>query len=88
MSFDAPAENKAFAVDQDYPYRLLSDVDRTVGEAYGTRRDDGERFDNMARRLSFLIDPERRIRRIYVVRDVNVHAQEVLDDLVEMKKSS
>jgi peroxiredoxin len=87
VSFDALPENKAFAVDQEYPYRLLSDVDRTVGEAYGTRRPDEEQFNNMARRLSFLIDPDRRIRKIYVVRDVNAHPQEVLDDLVEMKRS-
>lgn len=64
---------------------MLSDVDRTVGEAYGTKRADDEQFNEWARRLSFLIDPGGRVRRIYVVRDVNAHPQEVLDDLLSLK---
>ena len=37
-SFDTPAENLAFAEAQDFPFRLLSDVDRSVGAAYGVVR--------------------------------------------------
>ena len=85
MSFDTIEENKAFATDQHYPYRLLSDVERTTGDAYGTKRGDDENFNEFARRISFLIDPDRRVRKIYVVRDVNAHPQEVLDDLLTMK---
>ena len=64
---------------------MLSDVDRTTGDAYGTKRADDDQFNEWARRVSFLIDPDRRIRRIYVVRDVSTHPQEVLDDLLSLK---
>lgn len=64
---------------------MLSDIDHAVGDAYGTRRDPDDQFSEWARRVSFLIDPERRIRRIYVVRDVTTHPQEALDDLMSLK---
>ena len=34
-SFDTPADNKQFADAEGFPYRLLSDRDRSVGQAYG-----------------------------------------------------
>ena len=34
-SFDTPEENRQFAEDQAFGFRLLSDVDRSVGRAYG-----------------------------------------------------
>src|SRR4029077_20862432 len=37
-SFDEPADNGAFAARYAYPGRILSDVDRTAGEAYETAR--------------------------------------------------
>ena len=33
ISFDPPDKNKAFAQAENFPYRLLSDVDHAVGEA-------------------------------------------------------
>jgi peroxiredoxin len=80
-SFDTVDENRAFATDQEFPYRLLSDTDRRVGEAYGVRRDAGERYADFPRRLSFLIDPDGVVHTVYDVTDVARHADDVLADL-------
>ena len=80
-SFDSVEENKRFAADQGFPFRLLSDPDRTVGRTYGVVRADGDQYAAYAMRHSFLIDPEGVIARVYDVHDVNGHAAEVLADL-------
>lgn len=86
-SFDTPAENLAFADAQEFPFRLLSDVDRTVGAAYEVTRDAGDQYANYPRRLSYLIDPDGVIVRAYDVTDVAGHAQQVIDDLVALGAS-
>jgi len=82
-SFDTPAENLAFATAQEFPYRLLSDVDHHVGAAYRVVRDEGDSYADYPRRYSYLIDPDGVIARAYDVTDVAGHAQQVIDDLVE-----
>lgn len=59
----------------------MSDTDRSVGAAFGVARSEGDKFAPYARRMSFLIDPDGVIRRVYDVYDVATHADEVLDDL-------
>ena len=84
-SFDTPGENKAFADAQGFPYRLLADEDRSVGEVYGVRKDPGEQYGEYPRRRSFLIDPDGVLRKIYDVTDVATHPQQVLADLIALK---
>ena len=81
ISFDAPADNKAFAEKYDFPFRLLSDVDRSVGEAYGVKRGKLNPAAGFAKRISFLIDPDGKIAKVYEVSDTAGHAAEVLADL-------
>jgi peroxiredoxin Q/BCP len=80
ISFDTPAENKAFREKFDFPIRLLSDHDEQVGVAYGTR-DPGTDKVHFAKRHAYLIDPEGVIRKAYDVKDVNAFAGDVLVDL-------
>ena len=80
-SFDSVEENRRFAADQAFPFRLLSDPDRTVGRAYGVVRPDRDQYAAYAMRYSFLVDPAGLIARVYDVHDVNGHAAEVLADL-------
>jgi peroxiredoxin Q/BCP len=80
-SFDTVAENLAFATDQEFPFRLLSDADRQVGEAYGVARPADDHYAAYPRRWSFLIDPAGIVRVVYDVTDVAAHAGEVLTDL-------
>ena len=84
-SFDPPAENKAFAEAQRLGFPLLSDVDRAVGRAYRTVRADDDQYARFPLRVSYLIDPDGVIRRVYPVADVAHHADEVLDDLRSLR---
>ena len=78
MSFDTVEENKAFAEKFKFPFKLLSDPDRKVGLAYGTARTADEGF---ARRSSFLIDEEGKIRLLYPKVSPGDHLDRVLEDL-------
>lgn len=80
-SFDPPEVNRAFAEKHGFPFRLLSDVDRTAGEAYETKRHPDERSPDQAKRRTYLIDPDGVIRKAYRVSDIQGHPDEVLGDL-------
>jgi len=80
-SFDTPEENLAFAEAQGFPYRLLSDVDRTVGQTYGVVRPAGDDYADYPLRHAYLINPDGVIYRSYDVKDVTAHASEVIADL-------
>lgn len=82
-SFDTPAENKAFHDAQQFPFALLSDVDRTVGRAYDVERTG--KYADYPQRRSFLIDPAGALRKIYDVDDVAAHADTVLADLDSLR---
>jgi thioredoxin-dependent peroxiredoxin len=81
-SFDTPEENKAFRDAQQFPFPLLSDVDRTVGREYGVER--SGKYADYPQRRSFLIDPAGALRVIYDVDDVAAHAETVLTDLASL----
>jgi thioredoxin-dependent peroxiredoxin len=88
ISFDTPAENKVFAEENGFPFRLLSDVDRTVGSAYETTRPPDDERPGFALRISYLIDPVGRIAKAYEVTDTAGHAGEVLGDLRGLQPAS
>jgi len=83
-SFDTVEDNRRFAAEQHFPFRLLSDQDRTVGRAYDVVRPAGDQYEAYARRFTFLINPEGIIARIYDVADVKGHADEALADLAQL----
>jgi len=80
-SFDTPEENRAFADEQSFGYRLLSDVDRSVGAAYEAARAPDEQYPDFPRRVAYLIDPDGIIRKSYEVTDTAGFAADVLADL-------
>ena len=81
MSFDAPARNRAFREKNAFPFDLLSDVDRSVSMRYGAAKKPGQWF---ARRISYLIDPEGRIARVFGKVRPGRHPDEVLAALDEL----
>jgi peroxiredoxin Q/BCP len=83
-SFDPPEDNRAFAEKNDFPFRLLSDVDKTVGQAYEVKRAPEEADPLRPKRRTYLIDPDGVIRKAYRVKDVTTHPDEVLRDLAEL----
>jgi len=87
-SYDPPGENRTFAVEQELPFRLLSDTEGAVAEAYGVRRPPSSRWHQFPERRTFLIDPAGVIRRTYDVTDVHAHPGEVLADLRDLQEHS
>lgn len=83
-SFDTPAENRQFAIDQEFDYRLLSDVDHLVGDRYEVSRTGDDQYGAFPKRVSYLIDPEGVIRKSYAVADVANHAAAVLADVAAL----
>ena len=87
ISFDAVADQKSFADEQKYPYKLLSDSDKAVGALYDTVRQPGEQYQEygLPRRVTYLIDPEGVIRNAYNAEaegvDLAQHAAQVLEDI-------
>jgi thioredoxin-dependent peroxiredoxin len=78
VSFDAPAANKAFVDAERFPFRLLSDTDRTLAVAVGAADNATQ---SVARRISYLVGPDGRVRAVYDTVVPATHARNVLDDL-------
>lgn len=77
VSFDPPKQNAAFAENQGFPYRLLSDEKRILGKAVGATNSDL----GYARRISFLVGPDGIVIKAYDSVTPSTHADEVLRDL-------
>ncbi len=86
ISFDTPADNKAFAEKLDFPFLLLSDPDKAVGTQYQVLRDPDDKFANFPQRHSYLLNPEGTIAAVYEVGDPAGHAAQVLTDLEALKR--
>jgi peroxiredoxin Q/BCP len=87
-SFDQPAQNKLFAAAHDLPFRLVSDVDRHVGEVYEVLRNPANPREGGARRITYLIDPRGMIRRSFEVGDIDAHPEEALAALRDLDAGS
>ena len=81
VSYDSPEDNRLFAEKFDFPFRLLSDTDRSVSAAYGVQRAEDDPYPDFPRRISYLVDAEGTVVKRYEVTDPAGHALEVLRDL-------
>ncbi len=79
VSFDSVEDNAAFAHKFNFPFALLCDTERKVGLAYGACDSPKAAY---AERISYLIDEQGRILRVYAQVDPRVHGAEVLADLL------
>jgi peroxiredoxin Q/BCP len=83
VSLDDEVSHKAFADKFSLPFPLLADTDGTTSEAYGVKT---KMFGmTVAKRQTFLIDPDGHIAKHYTKVDPDTHAQQVLSDLRELK---
>lgn len=85
ISFDAPELNARFAAEEGLDFPLLSDETTEVGASYDVRRDPDERFADSPRRVTYLVDPSGRIRRSYLVTEVEKHPAVMIDDLRRLR---
>ena len=79
ISLDDVESHKAFADKYKLPFTLLADTSGETVTAYGTMRD--LLVTRVARRESFLIDPNGLIAKHYAKVDPDTHTDEVLADL-------
>ena len=78
VSFDTVEENAAFAKKFQFDYPLLCDTGRSIGMAYGAADHPGA---GSAKRISYLIGGDGRIRKAYPKVAAAEHPDEVLKDL-------
>lgn len=78
VSNDAPAANKAFKDKFGFPFDLLSDEDNAAAVAYGAA---DEPTAKSHKRISYVIDGEGRIQKVYPEVKAAEHPEEVLRDL-------
>jgi len=81
-SFDPVDANCAFAQKFSYPYKLVSDVDQQVGTAYDACDPDDPGY---PKRISYLIGPDRRVKRVYAEVHPKDHPAQVLADLAALR---
>lgn len=75
VSADSQESHRKFREKYGLPFTLLADTGRTIINAYGAN---GMIF---GKRVSFLINPDGVIAKVYSKIDCERHAQEVLSDL-------
>jgi peroxiredoxin Q/BCP len=87
VSIDSPESHRKFRQKYELPFTLLSDESKEVVQAYGVWREKkflGKAYMGTAR-LSFFIDPEGNVAKIYEDVKPEDHAQEVLQDLERLR---
>jgi len=82
VSFDTPADNKAFAEAQQFPFRLLCDTDKSMSLAYRACADRGAKYPD---RITYLIDAQGRIESAERVTDIAAHVQSATARLCQLK---
>ncbi|MEZ5498536.1 MAG: peroxiredoxin [Steroidobacteraceae bacterium] len=85
ISVDDVDSHKSFSTEHSLPFPLLADSAKKVAASYGVLyRALGVM--ELARRETFIIDPEGRIARHYAKVDPKSHARELLADLAALQK--
>jgi len=79
VSVDDSASHAAFARKYNLPFALLADRDGAVAKRYGSLRNFG--VVRIAKRNTFLLDPDGRIAKVYLGVNAGRNAQEVGEDL-------
>lgn len=79
ISVDDTDSHTKFAEKYHLPFPLLSDHDGTVAASYGALNNFG--IIKVAKRYTFLIDPQGNIAKVYLSVDTSRHSQEIIQDL-------
>ena len=86
VSVDDSASHAQFARKYSLPFPLLADSTGEIAARYHSLRGDGSPG-NLAKRNTFLIDPEGRIAKIYLSASTSRNSAEVIEDLKKLKDS-
>ena len=85
VSIDDSFSHKKFAEKYNLPFPLLSDASGEVAARYGALNN--FLIIKLAKRYTFLINPQGKIAKIYLSVDTSKHSQEIIDDLKKLKES-
>jgi thioredoxin-dependent peroxiredoxin len=81
VSLDSEESHRKFASKYSLPFTLLSDPEHTLSDAYGVYGEKqfmGKKYMGLSR-ITFLIDEQGKIKKIFNKVDVENHADEVLN---------
>ncbi len=84
VSVDDVADHKEFAEKHSLPFTLLADPTKSVAKEYGVLKTYMGVME-MAKRETFIIDPQGRVAKRYETVDPEGHSTAVLDDLKALK---
>jgi peroxiredoxin Q/BCP len=84
VSFDQPEKNAQFILEDRFPFRLLSDEDKSLAVSVGAADSTKRLF---ARRISYLVGPDGKVLKAYDNVDPRTHAKQVLADLAALHAS-
>jgi len=84
VSVDSSESNGKFAEKYNLPFTLLADSDGKVAASYDALTN--LLVIKIAKRHTFLIDPDGKIKKIYTNVNVSNHSQQIIDDLQAMLK--
>ena len=80
VSLDSPESHRRFREKHNLNFPLLTDEGGRASEALGVLRENRER----ANRVTFLLDPELRIAKVYPEVSPETHADEILEDAASL----
>ncbi len=85
VSVDDSASHKQFAEKYHLPFPLLADTEGLVAEKYHALTH--LFFFKIAKRHTFLINPQGKISKIYTSVNVSNHSQQIIDDLKQLQNA-
>ncbi len=86
VSIDDASKHADFARNHHLPFPLLADKDGQVSARYGSLTN--LLGFKLAKRNTFIIDPEGKIERVYEKVDADHHSEQVQADLAQLQRSS
>jgi len=86
ISVDDTDSHAKFAKKYNLPFPLLADKEGKVADSYGALTILG--IIKIAKRYTYLIDPEGKIAKVYLSVDTSRHSQEIIDDLKKLNVNS
>jgi peroxiredoxin Q/BCP len=84
ISIDDSFSHKKFAEKYNLPFPLLSDASGEVASLYGALNN--FLVIKLAKRYTYLINPQGKIAKIYLSVDTSKHSQEIIEDLKKLKE--
>lgn len=84
ISIDTAASHKAFAQKHKLPFPLLADERAEVAQKYGAVSD--WMVIKLAKRYTFLIDPQGKVAKAYLSVNTSRHSTEIIEDLKQFSK--